>query len=140
AVAPHKFLEGSTFRERGFASWFWLALYVVSFGSFVVYRVARPLVHLRRHDLRVAEVVELADGSTTIVMTGNGLDRLRARPGQFFLWRFLDKAHWREAHPFSLSRGPQSDSLRITFRPAGAWTRRARELQLGTRVIAEGPL
>src|SRR5690606_3472573 len=48
-VIPHQFLEGSTFRDGGPAWWFWLTLYVVAIGSFLGFRVLRPLVLWRRH-------------------------------------------------------------------------------------------
>ncbi|WP_062301199.1 ferredoxin reductase family protein [Demequina subtropica] len=140
AVVPHQFLEGATFRGAGAAWWFWLALYVLAIGSFVVYRIVRPLVLLARHDLRVAEVEALPDGSTSIVMSGRGLDRLGARPGQFLLWRFLDRERWTQAHPWSLSRAPRADSLRITVKPSGDASAAVRDLRVGTRVLAEGPL
>ena len=55
----------------------------------VVNRAVRPLVLDRRHRLRVSEVVEEAPGVTSVSVTGEQLDRLRAAPGQFFRWRFL---------------------------------------------------
>ncbi len=140
AVVPHQFLEGSTFRGGGAAWWFWLTLYVLAVGSFVLFRVVRPLAHLRRHRLRVAEVTPLDDGSTSVVVAGRQLDRLGARPGQFMLWRFLDRHRWREAHPYSLSRAPRADSLRITVKPSGDASAGLRDLAVGTRVLAEGPL
>ena len=112
-VIPHQFIEGSTFRSKGLAWWFWLALYVVAIGSWLAFRVARPLLYARRFRPVVSQVTSNADGSTTVVVTGRDLDRLGARPGQFMLWRFLAAGYWREAHPFSLSAAP-GDALRIT--------------------------
>lgn len=140
AVVPHQFLEGSTFRDGGAAWWFWAVLYALAVGSFIVFRVVRPLMLSRRLGLRVAQVTPHDDGSTSIVMTGRGLDRLGARPGQFLLWRFLDAHRWREAHPFSLSRAPEPDSLRITVKPSGDGSAALARVAVGTRVIAEGPL
>ncbi|WP_062516898.1 ferredoxin reductase family protein [Demequina gelatinilytica] len=140
AVVPHQFLEGATFRGAGAAWWFWLALYVLAIGSFVMFRLVRPLVLLARHGLRVAEVEGLPDGSTSIVVSGRGLDRLGARPGQFLLWRFLDRERWTQAHPWSLSRAPRPDSLRITVKPSGDTSAAVRDLRVGTRVLVEGPL
>ena len=55
------------------------------------------------------------------------LERLRARPGQFFLWRFLTRGFWWTAHPFSLSAAPDGRSLRISVKAAGDHTRRMRD-------------
>ena len=68
-----------------------------------------------------------------------GLDRLRARAGQFFTWRFLTRDRWWEAHPFSLSAAPDGRRLRITVKGVGDYTAGLRAIPPGTRVIAEGP-
>lgn len=139
-AVPHQFLEGSTFRDAGAAWWFWLVLYVLALGSFLVWRLIVPAVRVARHGLTVAEVSPLPDGSTSIVLTGRGLDRLGARPGQFMLWRFLDRDRWTQAHPYSLSRAPEPGSLRLTVKPSGDHSRGLAALSPGTRVVAEGPL
>lgn len=139
AVVPHQFLEGTTFRVNDAAAWFWAALYVVAFGSFLAFRVLKPLIQLWRYRMRVAEVIGQPDGSTTIVIAGRRLSRLRAQPGQFFLWRFLDRTRGRQAHPFSLSGAPDGDTLRITVKPSGDMTGEMADLAVGTPVVAEGP-
>lgn len=136
---PHQFLEGSTFRDGGAALWFWLALYTVSVGSFAVFRIVRPLARYARLRPRVESVVSLPDGSTTVVVAGNGLERLGARPGQFFLWRFLAPGLRAQAHPYSLSAAP-GDRLRITVKPSGDGSRALAGLKPGTPVLIEGPL
>lgn len=139
-VVPHQFIEGSTFRGKGYAWWFWVTLYVLTFGSWLAFRVVRPLVLLRRYRLMVADVIPEPQGAVTLVITGAGVGRLNARPGQFFLWRFLAPGYWREAHPYSLSRVPRVNDLRITVRPAGDGSAALAHIPVGTRVLAEGPL
>ena len=92
-----------------------------------------------RYRLRVADVVAEGPDVTSVTITGRGLGRLRARPGQFFLWRFLARGFWWTSHPFSLSAAPDGRSLRISVKAAGDHTRRLRSLPVGTRVVAEGP-
>ncbi len=138
-AVPHQFLEGSSFRSGGVAWWFWAALWTVSIGSFVVFRIARPLVVLARHGLTVEAVDRLPDGSTTVTMTGRDLGRLRAQSGQFFLWRFLAPGLRGQSHPYSLSAAP-GDRLRITVKPSGDGSGLVSSLEPGTRVLAEGPL
>jgi predicted ferric reductase len=138
-VIPHQFIEGSTFRSKGAAWWFWLILYVVTISCWLAFRVVRPLLHARRFHLVVSSVTPHADGSVSIVMTGRNLSRLGARSGQFMLWRFLAAGYWREAHPFSLSRTP-GDTLRITVKPSGDGSTALAQVPLGTRVLFEGPL
>jgi predicted ferric reductase len=120
------------------AARYWRFLF---FGTLVLiaFRIASPLVNAGRFRLRVAEVSEEAPGVTSIRMTGRRLDRLHARPGQFFLWRFLTSGFWWTAHPFSLSAAPDGRSLRISVKAAGDHTRRMEQIPVGTRVVAEGP-
>lgn len=136
---PHQFLEGSTFRDGGPAWWFWLSLSVIAWGSLLVFRVAVPLSRFARYDIRVNGIEVLPDGSTSVTLSGRGLDGLGARPGQFLMWRFLDRSRWRNAHPFSISSAPTATTLRITVKPSGDDTSALAALAIGTRVMVEGP-
>ena len=118
---------------------YWRALYLVTLGLLVGFRVVAPLVKALRHRLRVAEVVTEAEGVVSLRITGRRLDRLNARAGQFFLWRFLDRKSWWASHPFSLSAAPDGRSLRITAKALGDFSSRMGEIRPGTRVVAEGP-
>jgi ferredoxin-NADP reductase len=75
----------------------------------------------------------------SVWVAGRQLHRLRAEPGQFFLWRFLDGPGWTRAHPWSLSAAPDSRGLRITVKDVGDGGTRLRSLRPGTRVLVEGP-
>jgi predicted ferric reductase len=136
---PHQFLEGSTFRDGGAAWWYWLALYAIAWGSLIMFRIIVPLARFSRHDVRVARVTSLADGSTSVELSGRELDRLGARPGQFMLWRFLDRSRWRDVHPFSLSSAPSPTGMRITVKPSGDGSAGLATVEPGTRVLVEGP-
>ncbi|HEX3805974.1 MAG TPA: ferredoxin reductase family protein [Gaiellaceae bacterium] len=119
---------------------YWRALYVAAIVAIVGFRVVVPLIAAFRFRLRVAEVVEEGPGVVSIRIAGRRLERLHAEPGQFFLWRFLDRRRAWSAHPFSLSEAPRGDSLRITVKALGDHTSRLAGLRPGTRVVAEGPL
>jgi ferredoxin-NADP reductase len=92
-----------------------------------------------RHRLRVGSVVTEADGIVSVTVTGRRLERLRAEPGQFFSWRFLGRAGWTRANPYSLSAAPDGRSLRITVQTVGDGSRALAALRPGTRVLVEGP-
>ena len=66
------------------------------------------------------------------------LDRLPARAGQFFIWRFLHGPGWSRAHPYSLSAAPDG-TLRITVKDLGDGSAGVAYLRPGTRVMIEGP-
>jgi predicted ferric reductase len=118
---------------------YWRALYLATLVLIVGFRLVTPLVQALRYRLRVAAVVEEGPGVVSLWITGRRLERLRARPGQFFLWRFLTRDRWLMAHPFSLSAAPDGRSLRITVKALGDFSARLGGIPVGTRVLAEGP-
>jgi predicted ferric reductase len=135
----HQIPTGNELAMDEVAANYWRALYVITLGAVVVFRLGVPAVNALRFRLRVAEVVPEGRDVVSVRITGRRLDRLDARPGQFFLWRFLTRGRWWEAHPFSLSEAPDGRSLRMTAKAVGDYTSNMRELEPGTRVVAEGP-
>ncbi len=135
----HQLATGSDFVGEPAARAYWYGLYAFTLGAIVVFRLGVPLARTLRHRLRVSRVVEEAPGFVSIEIEGVRLERLRARTGQFFTWRFLTRDRWWEAHPFSLSAAPDGQRLRITVKGVGDYTAALRAIPPGTPVIAEGP-
>jgi predicted ferric reductase len=135
----HQLATGTDFVGEPAARAYWYALYLLTLVALVVFRLALPLAHAARHRLRVLRVIEEAPGVVSIEIGGVRLDRMKARAGQFFTWRFLTRDHWWEAHPFSLSAAPDGQRLRITVKGLGDYTRGLRAIPPGTRVLVEGP-
>jgi predicted ferric reductase len=135
----HQLATGTDFVGEPVARAYWYALYLGTLGAIVVFRLGVPLARSARHRLRVERVVEEAPGVTSVEIGGVRLDRLKARAGQYFTWRFLTRDRWWEAHPFSLSAAPDGRRLRITVKELGDYTAAVRAIPPGTRVIAEGP-
>jgi predicted ferric reductase len=119
---------------------YWRALYVATLAILVVFRVLAPVAQALTYRLRVADVVEEGPGVVSLRIEGRRLDRLKAKPGQFFLWRFLTWDRVWTCHPFSLSKAPDGRSLRITVKALGDHSAKLATVRLGTRVAAEGPL
>jgi predicted ferric reductase len=135
----HQLVVGSDFASDPIARFYWIGLYVLTFGSLLVWRFGLPIVSSVRHDLRVANVVDEAPGVVSIYLTGRDLDRLAVRAGQWFLFRFLTRTDWYKAHPFSLSAAPNGKYLRISVKDLGDDTAKMQRLRIGTRVAIEGP-
>jgi predicted ferric reductase len=135
----HQFADGSTFSASLPARVAWSALYLTVAVLVAWYRVVTPLRRLRRHRFRVAGLRPEGPGIMSVYIAGDHLEELRAEPGQFFRWRFLSREHWWQSHPYSLSAAPKPDMLRITVKARGDGSDALRWLQLGTRVLAEGP-
>jgi predicted ferric reductase len=136
----HQLAVGTDFSGDRLARAWWVALYVLAGGAIVWWRVARPLLFNARHGLRVGKVVNEAPGVVSLYIHGRDLASIDAEAGQFFLWRFLTRDGWWQAHPFSLSAAPNARWLRITIKDLGDFSHDVRRLApAGTRVFAEGP-
>jgi predicted ferric reductase len=136
---PHQLWTGQEFLSSTAATVFWWGLWGASAGAVLIWRVALPLWRSARHGLRVTSVVVEGDGTVSVHMTGRDLDLLRARAGQFFVWRFVSGAGWTRGHPYSLSAAPDGRRLRITVKDLGDGSAGLRRLRPGTRVLLEGP-
>ncbi|MDX6411522.1 MAG: hypothetical protein QOE91_1038, partial [Gaiellaceae bacterium] len=135
----HQIPTGNELVLDRLAANYWRGLYVATILLLVMFRFGMPVVNAFRFRLRISEVVAEGPGVVSVHIVGRGLDRLNARAGQFFLWRFLTGSRWLMAHPFSLSAAPAGNSLRITVKALGDHSGRMSELKPGTRVLAEGP-
>lgn len=135
----HQIPTGNELVLNKAASSYWTALYLGTLALIVLFRILQPLLANFRHGLKVEEVTQESPNTVSLRITGRRLEKLGARPGQFFLWRFLTLSRWLEAHPFSLSAAPDGRSLRITAKDLGDFTRTIGQIKPGTRVVAEGP-
>ncbi|MEV6603168.1 ferredoxin reductase family protein [Kutzneria sp. NPDC051319] len=135
----HATIAGDTFIGSPAATTYWSALLWSSIAAILTFRVGLPVLRNLRHRLRVSEVVSEADDVVSVRVTGRRLDLLPAAAGQFFVWRFLAKGRWWKGNPFSVSESPDGRSLRLTAKAVGQGSSTLRDLQVGTRVIVEGP-
>ena len=138
-AVPHQLSVGGIFAGGSLERAYWLALYIVAFGSIATFRVAEPLVSSVRHRLRVGAVTQIAPGVVSIEMTGRRLRRLHYAGGQFFIWRFWTGRTWWHSHPISLSSVPSDRTARITVRNLGTGSNAISRVPVGTRVWFEGP-
>jgi predicted ferric reductase len=135
----HQIPTGNELSANASQRGYWYGLYAATIVLLVVFRVLAPLARYRRHGLRVAEVRRESRDVVSVYIEGRGLERLGARGGQFFIWRFLSRGRWWQAHPFSLSSAPDGRRLRITVKDLGDFTSALGDLRPGTRVMADGP-
>ncbi|MBO0844621.1 MAG: ferric reductase-like transmembrane domain-containing protein [Nocardioides sp.] len=134
---PHQLWTGKDFLRSPILTDLWWAAWALTFAVILLWRLLIPLVRSIRHDVRVAGVVREGPRTVSVYMTGRRLDEL-AEPGQFLVWRFMDRPGWIRANPFSISAAPRPDRLRITVRESGDGTRSLATLEPGTRVLVEG--
>jgi predicted ferric reductase len=135
----HQLYELTTFDAMPIATAYWWLLWTFAIGALITGRVIVPLLRNARHQFRVAAVVPESDNVVSVHVTGRDLERLPARAGQFFLWRFPGHNPWWQVNPFSMSAAPNGRSLRLTAKAVGRTSAGLRDLTVGTRVFAEGP-
>jgi predicted ferric reductase len=135
----HQFTMGTDLSSDPVARSVWAGSYTVAFSPLIYHRFLVPVWRSLRHRFRVAAVVAESADVISIHLAGRSLHRLPHRAGQYFSLRFLTADGWFRSHPFSLSAGPDGQTLRFTVKGLGGWTRRLWALRPGTRVIVEGP-
>ncbi len=135
----HQIATGREFVGDPAARAYWQALYLATLAALVTFRLGVPALRNARHGLRVERVTEEAPGVVSLEIGGADLERLKARAGQFFSWRFLTREHWWQSHPYSLSAAPDGRRLRITVKEVGDFSAGLKAIRPGTRVIFDGP-
>ncbi|MFY1671331.1 ferric reductase-like transmembrane domain-containing protein [Plantactinospora sp. WMMB334] len=135
----HQVYEGSAFTTSAYTQIYWWGLWTFAIGALLTNRLVVPVVRNVRHRLRVVAVVPELGEAVSVYVAGRDLDRLRARPGQFFWWRFPRHNSWWQVNPWSLSAAPDGRTLRLTAKAIGSTSAGLRQLPVGTRVYAEGP-
>jgi predicted ferric reductase len=135
----HQIVTGASFVGHPLSRAVWIVAWAATAGIVLAFRAVLPVCRSLRHQLRVVEIREEAQGVFSVICRGQQLDRLPVSGGQFFQWRFLTRDLWWQAHPYSLSALPQPPYIRVTVKAIGDQGRAIRELQPGTRVAIEGP-
>lgn len=135
----HQLSVGSDMVGQPVFQAFWLLLYALAFGVMGFYRFAWPAYLVYRHQFRVEKLVHESPNMLSVYVSGRQLDKLSYRPGQFIIWRFLDRERWWQAHPFSISVAPNGQYLRLTCKQVGDFTLSLSSLKPGTLVSIDGP-
>jgi predicted ferric reductase len=94
----------------------------------------------KKHAPYIVEAVKHPNTSITEVTLRPKSGALaKHRAGQFLFVRFLGDSTLNEAHPFTISSAPSEDTLRVTIKACGDFTRHLFEhLKEGTEAIVEG--
>jgi ferredoxin-NADP reductase len=135
----HQIVTGGSFIGHPLTRAIWIAVWTMTAGLVLIFRVALPVGRNLRHQLRIVSVQAEAPGVYSVVCSGRRLDRLAVSGGQFFQWRFLTRELWWQAHPYSLSAMPRPPLIRVTIKALGDQSNAVAHLRPGTRVVIEGP-
>ncbi|MFA6161153.1 MAG: ferric reductase-like transmembrane domain-containing protein [Patescibacteria group bacterium] len=118
---------------------YWNAVYIFVLANVLYFRFYLPTWRTLKHKFRVDRVVKEAGDVYSIYIKGKQLDKYKVKAGQFFIFRFLDRKRWWQAHPFSLSCLPNGQYLRISVKSSGDYTSELDKVKPGTRVYIDGP-
>jgi predicted ferric reductase len=129
---------GDLLTQPNFAS-YWIALYIFTALNIIYWRFGMVAIKYWRHKFVVERVVKETPTATSVYIRAKNLDRFHAKGGQFVLVRFLAKPFIWQEHPFSLSRMPDGETLRLTIRQLGDFTNMIPQLKPGTKVSVNGP-
>ncbi len=89
---------------------------------------------------RVVETIPESHDTTSVVIQGP-VERVKnRRPGQFATIRVMGENGWSEAHPFTISAAPESETLRFTIKNVGDFTATVRDWKPGTEIQCSGPM
>jgi predicted ferric reductase len=136
----HQIMLGAQFTRNPWAADVWVGLHAIVATAIICNRMVIPVLSNRRHRFRVTRVEEVEPDAVSVYISGRRIAELGAEAGQYFRWRFMSRGLWYQAHPFSLSAAPHADTLRLTFKCVGGYTRRLkRRLRPGVRVLLDGP-
>ncbi len=135
----HQFNTGVDFATHPLNRVIWIVMYGGVAALLIGYRVVKPLANMARHRFVVVGTVGEGPGLTSVYVSGQRLWEFDAEAGQFFMWRFLTRDGWWQAHPFSLSAAPNGRWLRLTAKTLGDHSGGLAGLRPGTRVMLEGP-
>jgi len=135
----HQFSAGADFATHPLNRAIWIAMYGSVAALLIGYRVVKPIIGMARHRFVVVGTVSEGPGLTSVYVSGRRIQDLDVEAGQFFLWRFLTRDGWWQAHPFSLSAAPNGRWLRLTAKALGDHSASLAKLRPGTKVMLEGP-
>ncbi len=135
----HQLTNGGDFLTNPLFANYWILLYVFTALNVMYWRFGMTIIKFMRHDFTVERVVKETPTATSVYIKARNVDKFKAKGGQFVLVRFLDRGFMLQEHPFSLSRLPDGEILRLTIRQLGDFTNMIPQLKPGTKVWVNGP-
>ncbi len=124
--------------RSGAPLYYWLVLNYSVFGLLLLYRFSRPVWLYWRHRFYVEKIVQESYNVWSVYITGRSMEKFTFDSGQYIHVIFWKKG-LRQPHPFSLSKGYDGKSLRISVKALGDFTNQISSLTPGTLVFIEGP-
>jgi predicted ferric reductase len=134
----HQLKLGQDFVSKPF-TYYWYFIYIFVFGNVLFFRFFLPVFNFFRFKFYVSDIVKETDEATSVYISGSNLSNFRIKPGQFMLLKFLHPKYILQTHPFSLSKFPDGNTLRLTIKSVGDFTQTIPQIPKGTKILIDGP-
>ena len=134
----HQLAIGTDFLSSSTFTYFWYMLYIFVLGNLFIFRILKQVLDFHKYRFSVSSITKETKDTYSLIITGWNIEQFNFESGQFAFLRFLSKDNWWESHPFSFSKG-KGEILRFTIKISGDFTKRLKELPVGTPVIIDGP-
>ena len=135
----HQLSTGGDFIGHKNFSLYWVVSIIATFALILVYRLFSPVFILWYNKPHVSRIEAESAGVFSVYIAGQHFDSLKIRSGQYFGFQFLGNMLWGQVHPFTISKAPTNNELRITFKIYGGYTARLSKIKPGTKVLLDGP-
>lgn len=135
----HQLATGASFVGHPVARTWWTALWIITAGTVLAYRILLPGWRSLVHQLRVVAIEPVAPGVVSVLCRGRRLSRMPLSGGQFLQWRILKPGLWWQAHPYSVSAVPDPPYLRFTVKDLGDHSGSLAHLTPSTRSPSRDP-
>ncbi len=130
----HVLFASST--QESFSRIAFFALYLFTAMLFYIHhKVIRQVINLNRK-LKISRIENLNDNTIEIQIKGKIREH---KPGQFAYFRMLSNECGYWEHPFTISSCPDKNTLLLTVKKVGNYTRKLSKIPVGTPVIMDGP-
>ncbi len=125
-------------KNRVFAA-YWFGLHACVAASLIFFRFLSPALLFWRHRFAVERLERETDDVVSVTIRGRNLAAFPIRAGQFMFVRFWAESFRWQSHPFSMSRLPDGNEIRLSIKRVGDFTASIPKLALGTPVLIDGP-
>lgn len=137
-VVIHGFLgQGEIMQYPLLTAWFavWIAVGLGSYAYIrLLYRWFGPI-----RPYRVEAVNEMGDVAEIFLTPEHKRRQMKFRPGQFLYLSFDSEELSAEPHPFTISSPPSHESIRLSVKELGDWTKKLTKVQPGEKARIWGP-
>ncbi len=135
----HQLKNGEDFLSNNLFVFYWYGLYIFVLINHILFRFIRPWFNFFKYRFYVTDIIHETDDVISVIITGKNIENFKVKPGQFLIVRFLTKDLWWQAHPFSFSKYPDGQSIRLSIKNVGDFTSVIPRIKKGSYVYIDGP-